>query len=109
MQQAVLEGLLFVVGDDGLTLEEIEKILDVTEEEAKALIGQLQTAYQEETRGIRIHFLGNRLKLATKPEHHTYYQKLLETDQSNTLSQAALETLAIIAYNQPLTRMQIEH
>lgn len=109
MQQAVLEGLLFVVGDDGLTLEEIEKILDVTEEEAKALIGQLQTAYQEETRGIRIHFLGNRLKLATKPEHHTYYQKLLETDQSNTMSQAALETLAIIAYNQPLTRMQIDH
>ena len=108
-KEAVLEGLLFVVGDEGLTLEQIETILEVTKEEAKDLIQQLQLQYEEPSRGIRIDFLGNRLKLTTKKEHHTYYQKLLETDQANVLSQAALETLAIVAYNQPLTRIQIDH
>ncbi len=108
-KEAVLEGLLFVVGDEGLTLEQIETILEVTKEEAKDLIQQLQLQYEEPSRGIRIDFLGNRLKLTTKKEHHAYYQKLLETDQANILSQAALETLAIVAYNQPLTRIQIDH
>ena len=54
------------------------------------------------------YFLGNRLKLTTKFEHRQYYQKLLENPDTNILSQAALETLAIIAYNEPITRMQVD-
>ena len=106
---AVIEGLLFVVGEDGLSLEQISNILGISEEETKSFIKDLQMSYQEANRGIRIDFLGNRLKLTTKKEHHSYYQKLIENDQTNTLSQAALETLAIIAYNQPITRLQIDH
>ena len=106
--KAVLEGLLFVVGEDGLTLDQIEEVLELKEEEAKEVVNELKHSYENEDRGLRIDFLGNRLKLTTKFEHREYYQKLLENPETNTLSQAALETLAIIAYNEPITRMQID-
>lgn len=106
--KAVLEGLLFVVGEDGLTLDQIEEVLELKEEEVKELVNELKHSYESEDRGLRIDFLGNRLKLTTKFEHREYYQKLLENPETNTLSQAALETLAIIAYNEPITRMQID-
>ena len=106
--KAVLEGLLFVVGEDGLTLDQIEEVLGLKEEEVKELVNELKHSYENEDRGLRIDFLGNRLKLTTKFEHREYYQKLLENPETNTLSQAALETLAIIAYNEPITRMQID-
>lgn len=106
--KAVLEGLLFVVGEDGLTLDQIEEVLELKEEEVKELVNELKHSYENEDRGLRIDFLGNRLKLTTKFEHREYYQKLLENPETNMLSQAALETLAIIAYNEPITRMQID-
>ena len=94
--KAVLEGLLFVVGEDGLTLDQIEEVLELNEEEVKELVNELKHSYEDEDRGLRIDFLGNRLKLTTKFEHREYYQKLLENPDTNILSQAALETLAII-------------
>ena len=105
---AVLEGLLFVVGDDGLTLRQIVDILDVSLEEGKDLILELKRVYDDVTRGIKINILGDRFKLSTKKEHREYYQKLIETPENNSLSQAALETLAIVAYNEPLTRIEID-
>ena len=106
--KAVLEGLLFVVGEDGLTLDQIVEVLDINEDEAKALVQDLKHSYEEEDRGLRIDYLGNRLKLTTKYEHREYYQKLLENPETNILSQAALETLAIIAYNEPITRVEVD-
>lgn len=106
--KAVLEGLLFVVGEDGLTLDQIEEVLELTEEEVKELVNNLKHSYGSDDRGLRIDFLGNRLKLTTKFEHRKYYQKLLENPETNILSQAALETLAIIAYNEPLTRIEVD-
>ena len=105
----MLEGLLFVVGEDGLTIEQISDVLNITAEEAKTLIMDLKKDYESEDRGLRIDFLGNRFKLTTKFEHKEYYQKLIENPETNTLSQAALETLAIIAYNEPITRVQIDN
>ena len=106
--KAVLEGLLFVVGEDGLTLDQIEEVLELNEEEVKELVNNLKHSYESDDRGLRIDFLGNRLKLTTKFEHRKYYQKLLENPETNILSQAALETLAIIAYNEPLTRIEVD-
>ena len=108
MNKAVLEGLLFVVGEDGLTIDQIKDVLDVEEDVAKSLIMELKKDYEEENRGLRIDFLGNRFKLTTKFEHKEFYQKLIENPETNTLSQAALETLAIIAYNEPITRVQVD-
>ena len=104
----VLEGILFVVGDEGITLNQICEILNVDLEESKRLLMELKKTYETEDRGIRISYLGDAFKLTTKKEHKEYYQKLIETPESNTLSPAALETLAIIAYKQPVTRLQVE-
>lgn len=107
-RMAILEGLLFVVGDDGLTLKQISDIMDISLLESKELLLSLKQSYEDENRGIKINFLGDRFKLSTKKEHREYYQKLIETPENNSLSQAALETLAIVAYNEPLTRMDID-
>lgn len=108
MNKAVLEGLLFVVGEDGLTFEQIEDVLEISEDESKELLMELKKDYEEDSRGLRIDFLGNRFKLTTKFEHREYYQKLIENPETNVLSQSALETLAIIAYNEPITRVEID-
>lgn len=108
MNKAVLEGLLFVVGEDGLTIDQIVDVLEIDEENAKVLIMELKKDYEDDSRGLRIDFLGNRFKITTKFEHKAYYQKLIENPETNFLSQAALETLAIIAYNEPITRVQVD-
>ncbi len=104
----VLEGILFVVGDEGVTLKQVCEILNIDEEEAKRLLLELKSSYEKDDRGIRISYLGDAFKLTTKKEHKEYYQKLIENPDSNTLSGPALEILAIIAYNQPITRVEID-
>ena len=104
----VLEGLLFVVGDEGLTLESICKIMEITETEAKDLLKKLKEKYETDDSGIRISYLGDAFKLTTKPEHKDYYKKLLGESSQTTLSASSLETLAIVAYNGPITRSEID-
>lgn len=107
--KAVLEGILFVVGDDGITIKEMCNVLNLTEEEIKNALTELRKDYESDQRGIRISFLGNTFKLTTKSEHRQYYEKLVTESHTFTLSNAALETLAIIAYNEPITRLSINN
>ena len=106
--EGIIEGLLYVQGNLGLTINQIEDILEIPEEEAKRLVLNLKNYYEENNRGLRINYLGNTIKLTTKEEHQKYYQKLLESPSSNNLSESALEVLAIIAYNEPITRGDLE-
>ena len=99
---AVLEGILFVVGDEGITLEKICEVLEIDEKEARKLLNDLQKEYEKAERGIRISYLSNSFKLTTKKEHIEYYQKLVKDT-------SALETLAIIAYNEPITRTGVDN
>ena len=107
-KEAILEGLLFVVGDEGITLDNIAEVLNIKKNEAQELLKKLQEEYSKKSRGIRISYIGDAFKLTTKGEHKEYYQKLITTKGTNTLSSAALETLAIIAYNQPITRAEVD-
>lgn len=107
--EGIIEGLLYVQGDLGLTIKQIEDILEISEEEAKKLVLNLKNYYEENNRGLRINYLGNTIKLTTKEEHQEYYQKLLEDEKNHNLSQSALEVLAIIAYNEPITRGDLEN
>lgn len=95
------------MGDDGVTLKEICETLEITEDKAKELLTLLKQEYDSDNRGIRISFLGGSFKLTTKKEHKEYYQKLI-TSKEEILSQAQLEVLAIIAYNEPITRIEID-
>lgn len=106
-QLGVLEGILFVIGDEGITLTSLSEIMDISENEAKELLKELKKNYENEDRGLRISYLGDAFKLTTKQEHKSYYEKLVVNPGTNKLSQAALETLAIIAYNQPITTSEI--
>lgn len=106
--KAVLEGILFVVGDEGISLKNICRTMNIEEEEAKSLLKDLRKEYEKNERGIRISFLGNSFKLTTKSEHKEYYSKLIVGKNDTILSNASLETLAIVAYNEPVTRAQIE-
>lgn len=108
MKLGVLEGLLFVTGEDGLTLEDIEKLLEITKEEAENLIEEYKSSLNDEKRGLKLVYLGNKYKLTTKEEHKNYYELLVDKVVSSTLSQSALEILAIIAYNEPITVGQID-
>lgn len=106
--EEVVEGLLYVQGDLGLTIKEIQDILEIDEDTAKRVVLNLKNYYDENKRGLRINFLGNTIKLTTREEHKNYYQKLIEGPRENSLSSSALEVLAIIAYNEPMTRGEVE-
>ena len=98
-----------MVGDEGITLNGICDVLNINIEEAKNLLIELRKEFESDNRGLRISFLGDAFKLTTKNEHREYYQKLIENPETNRLSQAALETLAIMAYNQPITRIEVDN
>ncbi len=104
----VLEGILFVVGDEGITLDEMSRILEVSKEEVKQLLLELKNNYEKEDRGIRVRYLGDTFKLTTKEEHKDFYQRFFTQSNHQTLSPAALEILAIVAYNEPITRAEID-
>lgn len=104
----ILEGILFVVGDEGINLKNLCEVMNIDIEEAKALLLKLKESYESDERGIKISYLGDAFKLTTKEIHKEYYQKLVENPETNTLSPSTLEVLAIIAYNQPITRVEID-
>ena len=106
--KAVLEGILFIVGDEGTTIKEISDVLNINEEEVKKLLMDLKHDYESSERGLRISYLGNAFKLTTKEEHKEYYEKLVTDSKTTNLSNAALEVLAVIAYNEPITRIKID-
>ena len=106
--ETIIEGLLYVQGDIGLTIKDIMNILEIDEDTAKRAVLSLKNYYDENKRGLRINFLGNTIKLTTREEHKEYYAKLLENPSSNGLSNSAIETLAVIAYNEPITRGEVD-
>ena len=103
MNIGVLEGLLFVSGEDGLSIEEINKLLNISSSETKKLLDEYKEELKNEKRGLKLVYLGNKYKLVTKEEHKSYYEELANEIVPSALTQAALETLVIIAYNGPIT------
>jgi segregation and condensation protein B len=105
---AIVESLLFAAGDEGLSLKQISAVLEVEENMAEQIIQELLDDYENKNRGITIVQFAGTYQLATKKENASYLRKLVEVPSSSSLSQAALETLAIVAYKQPITRVEIE-
>jgi segregation and condensation protein B len=106
---SILESLLFAAGDEGLSLKQIAEVMEVDELKANEIIEDLRREYSKnDSRGIMMVQLAGTYQLATKKENANYLKKLVDSPNTSTLSQAALETLAIIAYKQPITRAEIE-
>jgi len=102
-----IEAILFVSGD-AVEIRDIAQALEVTEMEALSAAEALQKEYDELPRGIRVARYGDHLKLETRTEYAPYVERLLQPVQRQSLSQSAMETLAVIAYRQPVTRLDIE-
>lgn len=106
---ASLEGLLYISGEEGLLKEDLMKVLEIDEQTLQATIMRLQNKYEsDENNGITLMTFGNIVKLVTKISIDPLAKKMFSLQQSNQLSPSALETLAIIAYKQPITRIEIE-
>lgn len=102
------EGLLFVAGDEGLSIKQLAEVFDIDTHMAREVIKQLQADLIEQQRGIQCVEIAGRFQLTTLPVHAPYFEKLAFSPTRSSLSQASLETLAIIAYRQPITRVEIE-
>ena len=105
---SVLEGLLFVAGDDGITLEEASYILELERSAVRQLLDELKKRLEDENSGLELLLTASHYKLVTKASLKSYIEKYAVSPYSSQLSQASLETLAIIVYKQPVTRVDIE-
>ena len=105
---SVLEGLLFVAGDDGISLEEASYILELERSAVRQLLDELKKRLEDENSGLELLLTASHYKLVTKASLKSYIEKYAVSPYYSQLSQASLETLAIIAYKQPVTRVDIE-
>jgi len=105
--QGRIEAILFVAGEPVL-MEELAKALDVSVSEVQTTLGQMRDDYDYHQRGFLIRFVGERVQLATRPLYAPDVVRLLQPIQKQSLSQAAMETLAVVAYKQPITRAEVE-
>lgn len=103
-----LEAILFIVGEEGTTIEELSALLTYTREETTALVAELAASYEaNDNTALHLFETEKQLVLTTKKELASIVKRYAQ-GTSNTLSQAAVETLAIIAYKQPITRSEVE-
>lgn len=104
---SAIEAILFAAGDS-VPIARLSLILEVYEGEIENAASALAEKYIAEGRGIRILKLGNKLQMCSAPEYASYITKALEQRKPPMLSQSALETLAVVAYFQPVTRAYID-
>lgn len=105
---SIIESLLYATGDP-LEIDTIASILECSAEFAIELLEVLEKVYErDESRGIKLICINKAYQLGTKPINSDHIQMLLKTNIRQSLSRAALETLSIIAYKQPITRVEIE-
>lgn len=105
---SIIESLLYVTGDP-LPIETIAGILECSVEFATEIMNVLEKVYEkDESRGIKLICVNKAYQFGTKPINSDHVQMLLKTNVRQSLSRASLETLSIIAYKQPITRIEIE-
>ncbi|UJF31183.1 SMC-Scp complex subunit ScpB [Paenibacillus hexagrammi] len=106
--KSVIEGLLFASGDEGLDIKQLAEVLELDAYLVKDMIQDMRKDFKRKGRGIQIVEVAGSYQLTTLAEHAPYFERLAYTPSRSSLSQAALETLSIIAYKQPITRVEIE-
>ena len=104
---AIVECLLFVAGEPVL-ITEIARVLEQDEASVKALLYEMEMTYREEGRGICLMTTDDTAQLVSNRDYISYVETLLQPEQKKSVSQSIMETLAVIAYKQPVTRAEIE-
>ena len=105
--EGVIEAILFTIGES-VELSRIAKALEEEEETVRNVIHQMMERYEKEDRGIHIIELDNAFQMCTKKETYEYLIRIAKQPKRHVLTDVALETLSIIAYKQPITKLEIE-
>ncbi len=104
---AIIEAVLFAMGNS-VEIAKLMHVLELSEEEIRSVIAHMNDRYEKEDRGIYILELENAVQLCTKPELYEYLIKIAKAPRKYVLSDTLLETLSIIAYKQPVTKLEVE-
>lgn len=105
--EAVIEAILFISGE-AISINKLAGIIEEDVKKTKEIVEFLMRKYEEESRGIRIIEINDAYQMCTSPELFDYIKEFYKNPKKFSMTQAALETLAIIAYRQPVTRAHIE-
>ena len=105
--KGIIEAILFTMGES-VPLEKLAGVLELDKEKAKTIITQMMSDYEEKNRGIQIIELDGAYQMCTKKQMYEYLIKIARQPKKQALTDVLLETLSIIAYKQPVTRMEIE-
>ena len=103
----VIEAILFVAGEP-VEVKELQRALEATEMEVNAAVDMLDNDCSFHRRGFYLKRFGGHVQLTTRADYAPYVERLLQPVQKQSLSQSAMETLAVVAYRQPVTKMEIE-
>lgn len=105
--QGIIEAILFTMGES-VELGKIASVIEHDEETTRKIIYNMMDRYEEESRGIRIIELDNAFQMCTKKETYEYLIRIAKQPRKYVLTDVLLETLSIVAYKQPVTRLEIE-
>ena len=105
--KSIIESLLFTWGDP-LSLGDISDVLELDKKSLQEIMSEMIDDFNFNRRGIQITQVNDKYQLSTRPEHFEWIKKLCTPRVNKTLSNAALETLSIIAYKQPITKAEVE-
>lgn len=103
----IIESILFAVGRD-VSIKELSSVLEIAPENIEEIVESMRTEWEEQNRGIQIIKVNDGYQLCSRKDNYEYIYQIIDKRNKPNLSQAALETLAIIAYNPKITRAEIE-
>ncbi len=106
-KESIIEAMLFASGNAVRGMD-IADVLNIDEKDVKGFINAINSRFDEENRPITIREIDGSFQMCTKPKYHEYIRKIQEKKPKKSLSQSAMETLAIVAYKQPITRVEVE-
>ena len=102
-----IEAILFVAGD-AVAIRDLARALGQEEKAVRRILDEMESEYDFQQRGFLLKRFGDKVQLATRPLYAEDVVRLLQPVQKQSLSQAAMETLAVVAYRQPVTRAEVE-
>ncbi len=105
--KAVLEAILFTMGES-VEIERLAQVIEEDRQTTKEILDEMAKEYRKQERGIQLTTLENSVQLCTKGEYYEYLIKIAKTPRKFVLTDTLLETLSIIAYKQPVTRLEVE-
>lgn len=104
---SIIEAVLFAMGDS-VEASKLVHVLEISEKEIREIIKEMNSKYKKAERGIYILELGESFQLCTKPDLYEYLIKVAKAPRKYVMSDTLLETLSIIAYKQPVTKLEVE-